>query len=298
MKKNGRAMKHMTTVLALFAVAGAMVLTAAPRAGADEPEPWHLSEARLSVQQSSLPREAKLDILTKADRAIAAGIPAEDVAVIISRGLNQGVESARISGFLETAAQVKGQNLPVRLVLDRIEQGLAKGVPAERISEVSKRLSENLAVAKPMMNRLESGTMKSTRGESPDDAIETVARALEKSIPVDAIMRTGEKVRERKESVALFSRAIDTMTTFVGSGMTADQASRLVHTAVDKGYSERDLASMERYLVNELRNGHRVNDVISSMASRMERGEMHKGREMPGGGPMRGPGSGMGGSRR
>jgi hypothetical protein len=143
-----------------------------------------------------------------------------------------------------------------------------------------------------MVNRLESGGMKSTRGNS-GDAIETVARALEKSIPAGAIMRTGEKVRDRQGSIGLFDRAVDTMTTFVGSGMHADQASRLVHTAVDKGYSERDFESMERYMVNELRNGRRMHDVVSGMESRMERGEMRDMHERPGG-PMHEPGSGMG----
>lgn len=293
MNKDGPTMGEITKMLALLAVAGVMTLTLALRAGAAEAGSKHLNEARLVVEKSPLSQEAKRGVLTKADQAMTAGIPAEDVAIIITRGLKQNVASTGIEDFLETATKVKKQNLPVRLVLDRIEQGLAKGVPAERIAGVTHRLSGNLATARPMVEKIESRGVKSTRSGSSDDAVETVARALEKSIPADAIIHTGEKVRDRKGSIVLFDRAVDTMTTFVGNGMRADQASKLVHTAVERGYSERELEDMERYMVDQLRKDRTMNDIAAGMDSRMERGEMRDMHERPGG-PMHEPGSGMG----
>ncbi len=297
MKRNRRMTKGVFRILiALVATAG---LTIATYAGADEAGAKQLDEARLTVQKSSLPKEAKLSMLTKADQAVAAGIPAEDVSIIITRGLSQGVESRHIESFLETATRTKEQNLPIRLVLDRIEQGLAKGVPSEKISGVTQRLSGHLAAARPIVNKLESEGVRTTHAKGSDDAVETVARAMEKSLPQDAVMKTGESVKERKGSISLFNRAVDTMTTFVGNGMTADQAAKMVHTAVDKGYSERDLEAMERYMVNELRKNRPMDEVVSGLNSRMERGEMMNDMRMQdrmGGGPMGGPNSGgMGG---
>ncbi len=294
MKTRIRIIKRIAATLAFLAMTGTMLLAAAAPAGAQEAGWKNLDEARLSVDKSSLTREAKLDILTKADRAVNAGIPPEDVAVIINRGLKERVEGARISGFLEIAAGVKEQKVPVRLVLDRIEQGLSKGVPAERISAVVQGLAGKLAAARPIVNTLVERGVKPVRGGSPDDAVETVARALEKSIPENAIVRTGEQVKERKGTVALFDRAVDAMTIFVGNGMTVDQASRLIRTAMDRGYSEHDFDGMERYMTGELRKGRAMNDIVTGMESGIERGEKREGREMPGGGPMRGPGSGMG----
>jgi len=293
--------------IALLMTAAA-ALMAAPYASAGEAGSKHLEEARVTVQRSSLSKEAKAGILAKADRAMAAGIPAEDVSVIITRGLSNGVESRHIEGFLEIATRTKEQNLPIRLVLDRTEQGLAKGVPADKISGVTQRLSEHLAAARPMVEKVENRGVQSTHGGRSDDAVETVARALEKSIPADAIMRTGEKVRDQKGSIVLFNRAVDTITTFVGNGMTTDQAAKMVHTAVGKGYSEHDLEAMERYMVNERRQNRSMDDVVSGMNSRMERGEMMHDMQMQdrtGGGSMGGPNSGsmggmggMGGGRR
>ena len=277
----------------------AAALMAVPCAGAGEAGSKHLEEARVTVQRSSLSKESKAGILAKADRAVAAGIPAEDVSVIITRGLSNGVEGRHIEGLLEIATRTKEQNLPVRLVLDRTEQGLAKGVPADKISGVTERLSGHLADARPIVNKFESGGVRSTGSRGSDDAVETVARALERSIPRDAVMKTGESVKERKGSIGLFNKAVDTMTTFVGNGMTTDQAAKMVHTAVGKGYSEHDLEAMERYMVNERRKNRPMDDVVSGMNSRMERGEMMHDMQMQdrtGGGSMGGPNSGsMGG---
>jgi hypothetical protein len=296
MNKGGRIRNKIAKKLALLALVGVMMLTFVTRVNADEPGSKQLAEARTTVEKASLTKEAKAGILTKADHAVTSGVPAEDVAIIITRGLQQGVPGSAIEGFLETTTRVKEQHLPSRLVLDRIEQGLAKGVPAERISGVTQKLSNHLATAKPMVEKIESGGVKPGHSGRSDNAVETVARALEKSIPADAIVRTGDKVRDRKGSIVLFDRAVDTMTVFVGNGMRAEQASRLVHSAIDRGYSERDLGKMERYLAEGLRKNRSMDEVISGMAFHMERGEMLNMHEMQSEGSMRAGSGGMGGS--
>ncbi|OGW34384.1 MAG: hypothetical protein A2010_10050 [Nitrospirae bacterium GWD2_57_9] len=278
-------------LLALFLVASPVLM---PQARAGE-QGGQMTGARLAVEQSTLARDEKLLILTAGDRAVAAGVPQDDAAIIISRGLERGAGAGRTAAFLDRAARLREQDLPVRLVLDRIEQGLSKGVPPERIATVVERLSGNLVNARPLVQKMEKAGPAGS-GSASEHAIETVARALEKSIPHDAIARIGEQVREQKGSIALFGRAVDTMTTFVGNGMAANDASRLVHTAMDRGYSERDLETMERYMVDELRQNRPVGDVVSGMETRMERGGMRGGMERQGGAGPRGPGSGGSGA--
>ncbi len=300
MKGAGPMTKAVRNILTTLLVAALALVVAAPPAAA---ESNRIGEAKTAVERSPIPRDAKTGILTKADQAVAAGIPSEDVAIIITRSLEQGVEGRHIEGFLDTATKARAQGLPVRLILDRTEQGLTRGVPAEKIGAVTERLAGNLAAAKPIVNRLQAQGVKAPHARTFEDCIETVARAMERSIPQDAIASTGEKVRDRKGSFALFHRAVDTMTTFSGSGMTAGQAAKLVHTAVDKGYSEGDLEAMERYMVDGLRKNRTMNDIVSGMQSRMERGErMHdmQMQDRPGAGPMGsggmgGMGGGMGG---
>jgi hypothetical protein len=276
----------------------AIIITTASWAGAGETGGKTLDEARLGVERSSLTKEAKREILTKADRAVKAGIPPEDATIIITRGLRQGADSKIIAGFLETTTRVKEQNLPVRLVLDRIEQGLSKGVPAGRISGVVQRLAESLASALTIVDTVIRDGTKPARPGGREEAIETVARALEKSIPEDTVMRTGTKVREQKGSLSLFDKATDTMTYFVGNGMPVGKASQLVHTAMDRGYSEKDMEKMEKNMFDDLKKGRSMDDVAAGMENRMNRDDMREERGRTGGEQMRGPGAGMGGPRR
>jgi hypothetical protein len=288
----------MTTTLSSLAAAAIVTFAVAAWAGAGETGGKTLDEARLSVERASLARDTKLDILAKADRAVKAGVPSEDAAIIITRGLKQGADGKSISGFLETAATVKERGLPVRPVLDRIEQGLSKGVPAGRISSAAQGLAEKLASARPIVDDLMLSGVKPVPGRGHDDAIETVARALEKTIPEDAIMRTGGKVKEQKGSITLFAKAVDTMTTFAANGMTADRASRLVQAALDKGYSEKDMGKMEETMFSDLKRGRSMDEAAEGMENRMNRNDMHEGIGRIGGEQMRGPSAGMGGPGR
>ena len=250
---------------------------------------------RLSVERSALPQEAKASLLKKASDAVNAGIQSDDIAVIINRGLNRGVDSKTIEGFIDTAIKVKGQNLPARPVMDRIQQGLSKGVPPERILGVTKRLAEKLTEADTITKNLVDSGVKAGDSKEREDAVQAVARALERSIPEDIIAQIGVTVKKHNYSLSMFSRAIHTMTTFVESGMPANQASRLVNKAMNKGYSEKDMLTMEKEAANEIKEGKRMEDIGRRMESVMERGSFGQGfRGMEGGrGP--GTGSGMGG---
>ena len=157
---------------------------------------------------------------------------------------------------------------------------------------------EKLAAARPIVNDLLRSGIKPVPGRGHDDTIETVARALEKSIPEDAVKRTGEKVKEQKGSIALFDKAVDTMTALTANGMTADRASRLVEAALGKGYSERDIEKMQKAMFDDLKQGHTMDEVAAGMENRLNRDDMQEGHGRAGGEMMHGPGAGMGGPRR
>ena len=249
---------------------------------------------RFSIERSALPQEAKASLLKKAYDAVNAGIQSDDIAVIINRSLNLGVNSKTIEGFIDIAVKVKNQNLPVRPVLDRIQQGLSKGVPSERILNVANTLAEKLNSANTIINNLIKEGIKVRNTRERQEAIVTVARAMERSIPEEIITQTGIKVRKHNYSLSMFDKAIDTMTNLVGSGMRVEQASKLVNKAMDKGYSERDMLRMEREISIELKKGLRIEDAVKMMESVMERGGFDQGHRGIDGGQMRGIGSGTG----
>ena len=255
-----------------------------------------IDEIRLSVEKSALPQEAKASLFKKASDAVNAGIQSDDIAVIINRGLNRGVDSKTIEGFIDIATKAKGQNLPVSPVLDRIQQGLSKGVPPERILNVANNLAEKLNSANTILNNLIKEGIKVSSAKEREDAVLGVARAMERAIPEIVITQTGMRVKKHNYPISMFDRAIETLTNLVEGGMRVEQASKLVNKAMDKGYSEKDILRMEREIFSELKEGKRMEDAARRMESAMERGGFDRGHRGMEGGQMRGTGSGMGGS--
>ncbi len=112
-------------------------------------------KVRSSVEKSTLPKKEKALILVKSYEAIKAGIPPDDLAVIINRGLkNKTTDGKTMEKFIDIAIKVKAQNLPVRPILDMIQQGLSKQVPAARIFNVTNRLAKKLARANIIVGNL------------------------------------------------------------------------------------------------------------------------------------------------
>ncbi len=248
-------------IVLLFAVG---VAVAAEQASTDQ--------IRSLVEKSQFSSADKAELFDAAGRALQAGIPADDVEIIITRGRERRVDATTTKKLLDTAVKVREQGLPVRPVLNRIEQGLSKGVSPERISAASERLAEKMAEAEPIVSGLVRSGVKAESGRDREYAIETVARALEKSVSKEAIAGAGERVKERRGSVALFDKAVHTMTNLMDSGMASGSASRIVHEAVKKGFSEKDLTKMEREVVEGLEKGKRPDDAVKSMESEIRGG--------------------------
>ena len=228
-------------------------------------------EIRSSIERSQFSSSDKAELLDAAERAVDAGVPSDDVEIIITRGRERGADVVTTKKLLDTVVKVREQGLPMRPVLNRIEQGLSKGVPPERISAASERLAEKMAEAEPIVSGLVRGGVKAESGRDREYAIETVARALEKAVSKDAITGAGDRVKERRGSVALFDKAVHTMTNLMDSGMSSGSASRIVHEAVKKGFSEKELTRMERDVVEGLKRGKQMDDVIKSSESDIKR---------------------------
>jgi hypothetical protein len=243
---------------------------------------------KAAVERSPLPGQDKAELLDAAGRALRAGIPADDVEIIISRGRERGVGAGATRELIDTAVKAREKGLPVRAVLNRIEQGLSKGVSPDKIAAASRNLSEKLSTAQPIVGELIGRGLKSGSDKDREYAVETVARALERSIPADTIARTGRQVKERLGSVVLFDKAVHTLTSLTENGMPIESASRLVRSAVERGFTEKDLGKMERDVVEGLGKGKRMDDVVRSTES----GISHERK-----GEDRGSDRGRGGSR-
>ncbi len=120
-------------------------------------EDRHSEAIDRALKASQLSKTEQADVHTKAEATISAGVPAEDVEIIVTRATGRGLDAGSITRLLDIGASAKREGLPAGPVLDRIEQGLSKAVPAERIQAASDRLVQKLQEAKPARGRADPG---------------------------------------------------------------------------------------------------------------------------------------------
>ncbi|HEX9020231.1 MAG TPA: hypothetical protein VF903_03115 [Nitrospirota bacterium] len=270
-------------------------------------EDRHADNIGRALEASTFSRTEQEDVKAKAAAAINAGVPAEDVEIIVSRAVRRGAGPGTINRFLEIGLSAKQSGLPAGPVLDRIEQGLSKGVPPERVTAASERLAEKLTAARPIVDALIRSGLTPRRGADREEAIESAGRALEKSIPPKAIEEMGAAVRSKRGSLPLFTSAANAAAYFAGSGMSAKTASHLVQKAVEQGSSERGLNAMMRRIDKEMKRGGKAEEIAAKMEHESMNGggmgrhdmqeEMRTEPGKPGSG-MGGMGGGMGEHRR
>ena len=262
----------------------ATLLPAAPVSAAGSP-PAAVAQA---LERSSLSASERAEIAERVREAARAGIPPEDVEIIIGRGLDRGVDAATLGSFLDTAVRTKQQGLPVRPVLDRVQQGLSKNVPPARIDAASKRLAGGLEKARPLVDGLLQGGMAPGSGDAREAALESVARAEEQSVPDSVLRATGEKVRAQGQTLTQFERTVRTLTFLNEAGMPSEAASRVVQRGVEHGFTERDFGKLERNVNEMVRQGRSMDEIVSAAEReiRESRGGApeSRGRDRTGGG--------------
>jgi hypothetical protein len=222
-------------------------------------------DIRRALEQAPLTGEEKKVLGDQVRAALQAGVPADDVEIIVKRSIDRSVGAATLGRFLDTAAQVSRQGLPVRPVLDRIEQGLSKGVPPERIDAAGKRLADGLAKAKPLVDGLLQDGLPAGTGGAKDAALDSVARAGEQTLSAGTMHALGETVRAQGQSLDQFERAVRTLSFLAGNGMPADAAERVVRSGIERGMTDRDFGRIERKVSDMVSQGTSMNEIVHAV---------------------------------
>jgi hypothetical protein len=225
-----------------------------------------------ALKQAPLTGEEKKVLGDQVRAALRAGVPAEDVEIIVTRSIARGAGAATLGRFLDTAAQVARQGLPVRPVLDRIEQGLSKGVPPERIDAAGKRLADGLANAKPLVDGLLQNGLPAGTGGAKDAALESVARAGEQSLSAGTMQALGETIRAQGQSLDQFERAVRTLSFLAGNGMPADAAERVVRSSIERGITEQDYGRIERKVSDMVSQGRSMDEIVHAVDREVREG--------------------------
>jgi hypothetical protein len=255
-------------ILAAVLAAAALTLSSPAVAGGGD-------NSLRAIEQAQLTREEKQVLGDQVRAAVEAGVMEDDVDVIVTRSLARGIDAPALGRFLETPTRAARRGLPSRPVLDRIEQGLSKGIPPERIDAAGKRLADGLAEAKLLTDRLLLNGLPQGAGGTYEAALETVARAYEQGLSAGTMQNLGEKVRTRGQSLEQFERAVRTRSFLAGNGMQAEAADRVVHACIERNFTERDHARLEQTVSDMVRQGKSMNDIARAADREVREGRGH-----------------------
>jgi hypothetical protein len=195
---------------------------------------------------SSVGKERLINSLREAhDR----GLPPSEAQMIISRSLNRRVTPEVIHGFLELAEGAYRRQLPVEPILNKIKEGLAKGVDETRIQGVARQLSLQLTMGKEMVDQVVQGGVKISNLKERERLIEAMALAQARDMKPKQIQRIIRASLDRKgqtqPSISQLESAINTAATLKDLGIPTNLSINTVVTALDHHYTRAEWNRLE-----------------------------------------------------
>jgi hypothetical protein len=125
----------------------------------------------------------------------------------------------------ELVARTVDAGLPADLVVSKVREGLAKGVPADRIQAVVERLAENLQAARSFVVQRRAGGAAAANLTAADV---TVVRALAEARLAGVALANAEPVVGLGRPAPETARAIEVLTDLSLRGYPTDRASAIV----------------------------------------------------------------------
>jgi hypothetical protein len=228
------------------------------------------------LETVDLASEAKALVRAKALDAVRAGVPDGDVAELVQRGVGQGVQAGELARLLEVVAEVKRHDLPVGPVLDKMKEGLAKRVPAERIVGAASRIWGELAIARDLIRQAEREGVRVEKARKREKAIEAVADALGRGVPPSEVAKLSRHVAgsgRGEGALSLLDEGVEVTANLVSMGLPPEEATDTVAAAISQGLGRHDLERLRKALARELKRG-----ASPEQAARRLREEIRAGR--------------------
>src|SRR2546425_472169 len=220
-------------------------------------EPATPGELSRTLEAADLSPKGKALLRAKGGEVVRAGVAEGEVAGLIQRGVGRGIQPAELVGLLDVVVRAKRQDLPVRPVLDKVKEGLAKRVPPTRIAEVASRLSGELATSRELVRRAEREGIRVEAAGDRERATQAVAAALGKGAPPKEMTDLSRQVARSGERATMSRLEVGAQTTgdLVSMGLSPRDASETVGAALSRGLSRHDVERLRERLGQELKRG-------------------------------------------
>lgn len=137
--------------------------------------------------------DAEAERIVRAFRAaVRGGVREREAADLLEACVEGGFSAEQLARVLSLAAQLALQDLPVEAFAAKIQEGTAKGVPAERVLQAAEARALNLNQARSIVN---AAVLDGLEVRDRDELVDEVAGALEAgrtAAEVSEILRRAE----------------------------------------------------------------------------------------------------------
>jgi len=209
-------------------------------------------------------------LLKEAEKAIQSGVSLEDTEKIIQESLKTKGNAYTIIGLLSLLSDVKKDNLPTSPLINKIEEGLAKGVSPDKIIVSIREKSENLYFAKYLV---EQSFLEETDIQEKNKAIEILASSFASNITEDMITDIFTEAIHKKKDIEDIAGAITALSNLVNLNISDTSARVISKDLLNEGYSSSDMAILTNVITFAKKNGLSVSEINSNIIDRIREGE-------------------------
>ena len=201
------------------------------------------------MRQSAYTTQHRAMLMARVREALESGMSPDDVATLMRKGIAGPTDARTLERYLALCIEAEQQGLPAQPVLNKILQGMAKGVPSERIITVAAKVKRTMEAAAGIVESAEQRGLQGSTSGKRKKAIETVSFALETGLPAGELTALSQKAVDKELSLARFTRVVESMVNLKAAGMPTDLVVRTARQFIILRYSEAGIARTEQELM-------------------------------------------------
>jgi len=201
------------------------------------------------MRQSAYTAQHRAMLMARVREALESGMSPDDVAALMRKGIAGPTDARTLDRYLALCIEAEQQGLPAQPVLNKILQGMAKGVPSERIITVAAKVKRTMEAAAGIVESAEQRGLQGSTSGKRKKAIETVSFALETGLPAEELTALSQKAVDKELPLARFTRVVESMVNLKAAGMPTDLVVRTARQFIILRYSEAGIARTEQELM-------------------------------------------------
>jgi hypothetical protein len=219
-----------------------------------------------------LPDGTSAQIKDGARQIIELGVKRRHIVKVTKRMIEHNFEDNQIVAAHNVLTGALKKGLPEDPLMDRLKEGIAKGVRPDQIIQAIEKVRVRYETASRYAKRLSDD-------EDHIEAItEEIAECMAAGIDAGDIDQVAEALKKKSESMkkkkaeALNKRAIRTMKTMARSGVQSQDALSVVESAFRSGFDAEDMQGLEDSFKLNARWSSSVSDLAKAYSVAIENG--------------------------